>query len=78
MDDEDLFRINDFGPEEEQALRMIFMIRHEFKDIAAAITASPSGLPSSQIREIFQTYGNVLHELSSLSKLEKLYEFVRN
>lgn len=78
MDDEDLFRINGFGAEEEQALRMIFMIRQEFKDIAAAITASPNGLPSLQMREIFQTYGNVLHELSSLRKLEKLYEFVRN
>jgi hypothetical protein len=57
---------------------MIFMIRQEFKDIAAAITASPNGLPTAQMREILQTYGNVLHELSSLRKLEKLYEFVRN
>jgi hypothetical protein len=27
MDDEDLFKINSFGPEEEQALRFIFVIR---------------------------------------------------
>jgi hypothetical protein len=78
MDDEDLFRINSFGAEEEQALRLIFVIRQEFKDIAAAVTAAPAGLPLTQMKEVFQTYNNVLHEISALRKLDQLYEFVRN
>lgn len=30
------------------------------------------------MREIHQLYSNVLFELNSLGKFEKLYEFVRN
>jgi hypothetical protein len=73
MDDEDLFRINKFGPEEEQALRLIFVIRQEFKDIAAAISAAPNGLNSAQMQDVYQTYTNVLHERTALRNLDKLY-----
>lgn len=37
MEDEDLFKINEFTQEEEQALRFIFAIRKEFKEIALII-----------------------------------------
>lgn len=78
MDDEDLFRINGFEAEEEQALRLIFVIRQEFKDIAASMTSSGEIISGQQIKEIYQTYRNVLQELNSLRKLETLFEFVRN
>lgn len=33
MEDEDLFKINTFSSEEEQALRFVFAIRADFKEI---------------------------------------------
>ena len=78
MDDEDLFKVNSFSEEEEQALRFIFIIRREFQDISVFIQKSGTGIMSSQMRDILQTYENVLIEMLSLKKLDKLYEFVRN
>lgn len=68
MDDEDLFKINGFGPEEEQALRFIFIIRKEFKEISAFIGRSKTNITLAQMRDIYHTYVNVLHELTSLKK----------
>jgi hypothetical protein len=78
MDDEDLFKVNSFSEEEEQALRFIFIIRREFQDISVFIQESVTGIVSSQMRDILQTYENVLIEMLSLKKSDKLYEFVRN
>ncbi len=61
MDGEDLFQINGFGPEEEQALRFIFVIRKEFQSISAQINHNQSAISLSQINDIYQTYTNVLH-----------------
>ena len=33
MEDEDLFKLNTFNAEEEQALRFVFAIRADFKEI---------------------------------------------
>ena len=59
-------------------MRFIFIIRREFQDISVFIQKSGTGIVPSQMRDILQTYENVLIEMVSLKKLDKLYEFVRN
>lgn len=56
MDDEDLFKVNSFSEEEEQALRFIFIIRREFQDISVFIKKSGMGIVPSQMRDVLQTY----------------------
>jgi hypothetical protein len=78
MEDEDLFKLNTFSSEEEQALRFVFAIRADFKEIESVTKIPSKDLTLVQIREIEETYVNIKNEFNSLKKYEKLYEFVRN
>lgn len=83
MDDEDLFRITEVDEQEEEAIRFIFALKSELKDISqrnlqAMLRDQDQTNVLAYISEVEDIYTNICNQIRRLQDSPKLLQIVQN